>query len=409
MSNYKKPIWLEEIVKHNPSLKMESRVNDNFIMIGRIVPKNKKIRVAILRDGPFLPVMTGASASILGMISSLIKNNIEVVLIKCLRKNDNIALYKKQCYPTIFIDEESFYGGKKDIFRKILINYAIDIVHFDSAEAVNIQSKFVPEKIRRVFEVHNVEYELLTQNNVDKKTVTYIKKQEKIASSSADAILFRSTENLKSFSKLKIDNLELKSSIYRGGINIDNINFSENRFKQERSVLFLGNLNYEPNIQALKIIKKFIAPKIKRDILAAGNFGYNIKKEISSKGIKFLGRVDDLSLLFNQCSVALAPLITGSGTRLKILDYLAAGLPVVGTDLSIEGLEPEVKKYVIVENDFSKYPYYIENIKKIYSVEKSISARSYVLENRVWDNVISDIIQVYSKLMLKNSKTCCIY
>jgi len=398
---YKIPLWLKEIVNNNANFKIGSLDVEDFVVVGNTTPKRRKIRVAILRDGPFLPAMTGASASILGMANSLIKNDIEIILIKCFRKNDDISLYKKQSFPTIFVNEESFYGGKGNILRKILIDCAVDIVHFDSAEAVNIQAKYIPEKIHKVFEVHNVEHDLLKQLNADKKTVDYIKREEKKASLIADAILFRSAGNLNAFRKLGAGNLELKSSVYRGGINIDGIFFDKKRFKNNGDVLFLGHLNYEPNIQALKIIKKFVAPKIKRDILVVGNYGERVKKEMSSKKIKFLGWVDDLNDVFNQCSVAIAPLISGSGTRLKILDYGAAGLPVVCTDLSVDGLEPEIKKYAIIENDFTKYPHCIENIKKIYSEKNAVGARRYILKNRNWDNIIGDVIGVYKKLMLR--------
>lgn len=401
MPNYKRPLWLEEIVSNNTDLMMDRAACSGFIVVGNISTKSQKIRIAVLRDGPFLPVMTGASASILGMINALIKNDVEVVLIKCLRGNDNVNLYKKQKFPTIFIDEECFYGGKENILRKILTDFSVDIVHFDSAEAVNIQSKFIPRGIPKVFEVHNVEHELLKQNNVDNRIANYIKKQEKEACSIADAILFRSKENLKSFGKFGINNFKLKSSIYRGGINTNDISFDKRKFKNGGDILFMGHLNYEPNIQALRIIERFIAPHVKHSILVVGNYGESVRKEIVNKKIKFLGRVDDLNKVFRQCSVALAPLISGSGTRLKVLDYLASGLPVIGTRLSIEGLEPEIKEYIIMEDDFAKYPHHIQNLEKIYSIKKAVSARRYVLRNREWNNVIGDIIKVYKKLMQK--------
>lgn len=397
MSDYQKPLWLKEIIGNNKNLGMKSFVPNDFIVVNKKRINNKKIKVAVLRDGPFIPVITGAAASILGIMNSLLKKNIGVILIKCLRESDDIELYKKQNFTTFFIDEESFYSGKKNILRDILIKQNINIVHFDSAEAVNIQSKFVPKNIHKVFDVQNIEYDLLEQNKAEAKTIDYIKKQEKDAFYNADAIMFRSIENMNSFRKLGIKNIESKSSIYRGGIYGKDIVFNKERYLSGGDILFLGHLNYEPNIQALRIIKKFILPYIKQKIIAVGDCGQSVKAELKDDNMKFLGRADDLNQAFDKCSVALCPLITGSGTRLKILDYLMAGLPTIGTTISVEGLEDEIKKHMIIEDDFTKYAYHINNIKNTYNPQKSISAMNYVFKNRTWYNIIGDVISVYEK------------
>ena len=55
--------------------------------------------------------------------------------------------------------------------------------------------------------------------------------------------------------------------------------------------------------------------------------------------VKFLGYVEDLNDIFSKTTIALAPLFEGSGTRLKILDYLSAGIPTISTNLGVEGLK----------------------------------------------------------------------
>lgn len=101
--------------------------------------------------------------------------------------------------------------------------------------------------------------------------------------------------------------------------------------------LFFGVLSYAANREAVGVILKELSPRLPDfDFLIAGVGS----EKLSDRGnVRFLGFVPDLDRLLSAVDVVVAPLLTGSGTRLKVLEALAAGKPVVSTPLGVAGLE----------------------------------------------------------------------
>lgn len=113
-------------------------------------------------------------------------------------------------------------------------------------------------------------------------------------------------------------------------------------------VLFLGNLNYQPNRDAaLRLVNK-ILPAVRRKIpdarlLLAGSGGESLREACcsdhnSNNGVDWLGYVENVDTLYDRATVIVAPLRAGGGSRLKILEAFERGRPVVATHKAVEGL-----------------------------------------------------------------------
>ena len=63
------------------------------------------------------------------------------------------------------------------------------------------------------------------------------------------------------------------------------------------------------------------------------------------------GEVEDVEVYLRQTSVFVAPLRVGSGTRIKILQAMSRGLPVVSTSLGCKGISVENGRHIIIEDD----------------------------------------------------------
>jgi len=134
---------------------------------------------------------------------------------------------------------------------------------------------------------------------------------------------------------------------------LDTAQIQERRnLKDFHKVVFVGNMEYFPNQEAVQVIIKRLAPQIQSKI---GNVKFIIigrtSKKMNSPDIIFTGRVESVAKYLTASDVAIAPLFHGSGTRLKILEYFSCGLPVVSTSVGVEGLpvknEEEVHNPVI--------------------------------------------------------------
>ncbi len=114
--------------------------------------------------------------------------------------------------------------------------------------------------------------------------------------------------------------------------------------------LFFGVLRYAANREAVELILSELAPRLPDIQFLVAGVGCEQFQECAN--VRLLGFVDDLSVLLAACDVVVVPLRTGSGTRLKVLEALAAGRPVVSTSLGVAGLEVSG---VRVEDDWDAF------------------------------------------------------
>ena len=126
-------------------------------------------------------------------------------------------------------------------------------------------------------------------------------------------------------------------------------------------ILFIGLLSYPPNIEALYNICNIIAPDFE-DNVEFIIVGKNPPKIIHPKNVKFLGFVDDVKKYILNSDICIAPLTYGSGTRLKILEYMAMGKPVISTSKGAEGIDYVNNKNIIIENNISNFPAIINDL-----------------------------------------------
>jgi glycosyltransferase involved in cell wall biosynthesis len=112
----------------------------------------------------------------------------------------------------------------------------------------------------------------------------------------------------------------------------------------EQVVAFSGNMEYHPNRGAVRFFRQEVWPRLREDWprLVWRLIGKNpqaVRPWISGDPrIEATGPVDDAVKELARCRVAVVPLLAASGTRLKILEAWAAGLPVVSTPIGAEGL-----------------------------------------------------------------------
>jgi polysaccharide biosynthesis protein PslH len=112
--------------------------------------------------------------------------------------------------------------------------------------------------------------------------------------------------------------------------------------ERTHSIVFTGNFAYTPNQQGLRWFLAKVWPQLlaARPDLRLRLVGKEIHYAHSdAPNIDYVGPVDDAVTEIARSRVAIVPLLSGSGTRLKILEAFASSTPVVSTPLGAEGLE----------------------------------------------------------------------
>jgi sugar transferase (PEP-CTERM/EpsH1 system associated) len=112
-----------------------------------------------------------------------------------------------------------------------------------------------------------------------------------------------------------------------------------------RQIVFVGVMDYFPNSEAAVFFATRIWPHVRNKLsdaellIVGANPGPAVRALEELPGVQVTGMVPDVRLYYNHAFAAIVPLRTGGGTRLKILEAMAAGVPVVSTPLGAEGLE----------------------------------------------------------------------
>jgi len=116
------------------------------------------------------------------------------------------------------------------------------------------------------------------------------------------------------------------------------------RVTREFSIVFSGNLEYDPNVSAVRYLRSQIWPLLavmhpSLTLKLVGRNPHAIRRYVQEDPrIVCTGPVEDALSAIASSRVAIVPLLAGSGTRLKIIEAWAAGVPVVSTILGAEGL-----------------------------------------------------------------------
>ena len=127
--------------------------------------------------------------------------------------------------------------------------------------------------------------------------------------------------------------------------------------QQSHQLLFMGTLHYSPNVQGICTFVEQIWPLIhqqqpKLKLLIAGRSPVPEVRQLARyPGIEVIADFADVRSLTKQCSISIVPLYRGSGTRLKILESMAIGMPIVTTSIGCEGLSVEDGKHLLIRDD----------------------------------------------------------
>ena len=114
------------------------------------------------------------------------------------------------------------------------------------------------------------------------------------------------------------------------------------------------------------------------------------KKTCVPQNVGMLGMVNDAvkNKIFSVVDFALNPMLSGSGTNLKMFDYMAAGIPIISTAFGTRGIKE--KEHFLITN--------IENMDAVINSfelntlsEKIYSARSYVENSFAWDSIAQEL------------------
>lgn len=171
---------------------------------------------------------------------------------------------------------------------------------------------------------------------------------------------------------------------------------------QDGSLLFVGNLNHEPNLDSAQFLVSTVFPRLREGHPHAvlRLVGEGTSELARADGVERLGRVADVTPLLDAAAVVLAPARLGGGMRVKIVDALVAGKAVVATPLAVSGLalEPGQHAVVVDADGFADAASALLS-NRPRRAELGRNAREWALANLGWDRALDAHDALYRSLL----------
>lgn len=156
-------------------------------------------------------------------------------------------------------------------------------------------------------------------------------------------------------------------------------------------LLYVGNYHHLPNVDALEYLVRDIWPliRLRRNDVQLNVVGANPSDRVTrlggKDGITVVGPVDDIRDAYRSHRVMLAPIRAGSGTRLKILEAFASGIPVISTSVGAEGINADNGIHLLIADTAVEFAEATIRLLEDEELRKRLSAAAQELVRSQYD------------------------
>lgn len=176
--------------------------------------------------------------------------------------------------------------------------------------------------------------------------------------------------------------------------------------ERKKEVVFTGNLDYKPNINAVSYFWHKIWPKILKHVpdvklkIVGRDPVYRILKFNGLNNTEIHSNVPDIRPYLRSASVAIAPMLQGRGIQNKVLEAMAMGTPVVCTTLAAEGINVIRGEEVLVADNASDFTNEVLRILQNPDLVCDLSkkARQRVEKDYSWVQNLDKMEQIISRI-----------
>ncbi len=268
----------------------------------------------------------------------------------------------KGAFDSRWIKISKLFGKIRRIVENVVISKP-DIVVLEGASWVlyhwllirRLQSKL--PQVQVIYHSHNVEY--LLRKEKHGRLVTNITRW-------AEGRVLRKADI--SFAVSEVDSQQfyelygIKTKYLPNGVDLEkfdqvidtDIQTLKSQYNlDENTILFMGSYLYKPNRYGINFLINLVMPILFQHwddvklVVTGGKVPYNEPWLINPGNIPY----EQLPAFIKTCAIGVAPIFSGSGTRLKVLEYMAAGKPVVATSKGAEGLNVQNGRDILIANE----------------------------------------------------------
>ena len=174
-------------------------------------------------------------------------------------------------------------------------------------------------------------------------------------------------------------------------------------------ILFVGSMDYHANCDAVVDFAREVWPRVHerrpelRFTIVGRDPSAAVRELASIPGIEVTGTVDDVRPFYREAVAAIVPLKIGGGSRLKILEAMAAGVPVISTRLGAEGIDVKNRENVLLAETASEFRDAITEIIDDHELRDRLlkTGRELVNEHYDWSKLGANLSEFHAALITR--------
>ena len=189
----------------------------------------------------------------------------------------------------------------------------------------------------------------------------------------------------------------IKSDVTCG--NIDDLAYHTIPTHKTDTYLFFGQWVRKDNLDGLEWFLKHVYPKTPTymtfKIIGRG-LPQHLQEYVNvADRIQYCGFIDNPYQEIANSRAVLSPLFTGAGVKFKVLESIACGTPVIGTEIAFEGIPQEYSSFMQIAHTPEEYIYKMQHIS--YSIDECIAMKRKFIENYINPSIIQYINSLITK------------
>jgi glycosyltransferase involved in cell wall biosynthesis len=173
---------------------------------------------------------------------------------------------------------------------------------------------------------------------------------------------------------------------------------------EPNALVWVGGFHHHPNTEAVRFFLEEIYPRIKQEkvqtklyVVGGGVPDWLRNLAIGDPSVILTGYVDDPLPYIQRAAVFVAPILSGGGTKLKVLEAMAVGKAVVSTSIGIEGIEGKDQEHFLVADSPENFSSMVVSLLNDPTFRERLgaNARKRAMEKYDWEAICEAISRIY--------------
>jgi glycosyltransferase involved in cell wall biosynthesis len=397
------------------------------------------MRLLQLTNKPPYPPEDGSSIAVYNMSCGLIHNEVELTLLcintkKHFKADDTVDIkFKKQSrYQSVYQNTDvtalgaglNLFSGQSyfvsRFYFKAFEQKLISLLKENTYDIIQLESIFLGNyipllrkysKAKITIRTHNTEHliweRMLTNEPGFLKRkylsiqIQRLKKFEKKVLQDADAII-----PITEIDKIYFEKWGIKNRFHVSPTGIQLNEYTVNHSEElPNSVFHFGSMDWMPNEEAVWWFVNHVWEKVLEKIPQAKFYmiGRGMSQKIASlnkPNVVVVGKIQNAKKVYHHYTLMVVPLLSGSGMRIKMIEGMAYGKPIISTSIGAEGISVTSHKNCILEDDATNFANAVieilTNVEKRTSLQKE--ARNFIENNFENNNLVKQLVDFYQTL-----------